>query len=217
MSMKVYSAYKLKSEVTDDHAKFWAWVRKTIHRGEREVTKVLRNLYGTMSEEILEDGNEQFQELLKLFEDNYSARLAFCNRKLTQLYKASSLSSERNTFDFDVSIAIREMDGDLYLIPYADMLVKHTLDFLKRDRCLEDFCYWNNTDPPDGMHKGEGYKRWEARGRIWDKIDQRGWRDYLVVEVCSYAKFSNVDPYMAMRHEHLLEKKKAALDTQFCP
>lgn len=34
----------------------------------------------------------------------------------------------------------------------------------------EDFCYWNNTDPPEGMREGAGYDQWQERGRLWHEI-----------------------------------------------
>ena len=35
----------------------------------------------------------------------------------------------------------------------------------------EEFAYWNNTDPPEGMREGKGYDAWQDRGRIWNEIN----------------------------------------------
>jgi len=37
----------------------------------------------------------------------------------------------------------------------------------KAPKWAEDFSYWNNTDPPDGMT----WKQFNARSRVWDKIN----------------------------------------------
>lgn len=35
---------------------------------------------------------------------------------------------------------------------------------------LVEFSYWNNTDPPARMGRGAGYKRWQERGKQWDRV-----------------------------------------------
>lgn len=41
---------------------------------------------------------------------------------------------------------------------------------------IVEFSYWNNTDPPDGMREGAGYRRWVARGKQWDRVALDGGR-----------------------------------------
>lgn len=33
----------------------------------------------------------------------------------------------------------------------------------------EEYPYWDNTDPPEDMRDGKGYRKWEARGLEWAK------------------------------------------------
>lgn len=41
---------------------------------------------------------------------------------------------------------------------------------------VEDFSYWNNTDPPEEMTRA----RWEARGKQWNRVAlDRGWQDRM--------------------------------------
>lgn len=207
MSTKVYVAYKLDPKVTRNHAKFWKWIRETLHRGEQEVAKVIRETYVNLMKDIKED-HEEFQRLRKEHGD-YFSRLTFVHDTMARGFKASTMSHERHLFDFDVTVSIRELKGDLYVIPYADMLVAHTLDFMKEDKRLLDFCYWNNTDPPEGMREGLGYRRWQERGRVWDKLNDNGWREYLLITVCDFSKFMYVDPWLDMIREHHDAEKEA--------
>jgi len=32
---------------------------------------------------------------------------------------------------------------------------------------VEDYPYWDNTDPPEGMRDGAGYRRWRRRAKDW--------------------------------------------------
>ncbi len=206
MSVKIWVAYKLKPQVTKDPAKFWKWVRETQARGEAEVQKVIRKLYGEMVENLKTDSEEYIKSLGENGKDDYYHRLTYCHDALVREFKRQGLSSLRSLFDFDVTIAIRELDGDLYVTPYCDMLCRNVLDFMKEDKRLVDFAYWNNTDPPEGMRQGAGYKRWEARGKVWDRIDPHI-REYLSITVCDFQKFMYVDPWLDMvREEHSLRK-----------
>ena len=55
-------------------------------------------------------------------------------------------------------------DGYAYLIPIA----AHALHLeLKLGEPFQDYCYWNNTDEPDGMTR----KQWKTRERHWDKLN----------------------------------------------
>lgn len=35
---------------------------------------------------------------------------------------------------------------------------------------LHEFSYWNNVDPPRGFTSAEGYKKWQDRGKVWDRV-----------------------------------------------
>lgn len=210
MSTKVYVAYKIRPHITKNHVKFWKWVRDTIARGEKEVQAVLRTVYAEMLTNVQTD-SEEYTKHRGENEDSYFYRLSFCHDTLVREFKRQETSLRRDPFDFNVTIAIRELHGELYLIPHCDMLVRNTLDFLKEDRRLTDFAYWNNVDPPEGMQEGSGHRRWKARGHVWDLLNEKGWRDYLLITICDFQKFMYVDPWLDMTHEHHDAQKKTDL------
>lgn len=39
---------------------------------------------------------------------------------------------------------------------------------------IEEFSFWDNTDPPDDMSEGEGYERWVNRGLQWKRVAMDG-------------------------------------------
>ncbi len=202
MSTKVYVAYKLKPHVTKSHVGFWAWARETQARAEQEVRLVIRQVYCHMADNLKAD-DEAYLRYLTSFgaKDSSRQRLTFCHNTLVQNYKKQVASSLRDDYDFDVTIAIRELHGDLYITPYYDMACRHVLDFMKEDKRLSDFAYWDNADPPEGMREGSGYRRWKARGKVWDQIDPHI-REYLLITVCDSQKFMYVDPWMEMLRDY---------------
>lgn len=205
MSTKVYVAYKVRPHIAKDPSQFWGWVRGTIARGEKEVQKVIRALYAELAAKVLID-SEAYKKHLGKETDGYLPRLSFAHRTVMHEFTKQESNPRRNLFDLGVEIAIRELDGGLYVIPHCDMLASNTLDFLKKDKALVDFCYWNNTDPPEGMTR----RRWEARGKVWDAINDRGWRDYLLMTICDPSKFVYIDPWIDMVNEHNRKLKKEA-------
>lgn len=201
MSIKIYTAYKMKRAVAKNPTLFWKWLRETRARGELEVRKVLRNVYASMMDSSLYPEGEEYKTFLDGRVDKPSYRLDHVHEILSERYRAQSVSHQRDMFDFDVSITIRELDGNLYLIPYCDMQMKHALNFLSRDPRLEDFAYWNNVDMPEGMSD----RRWRARGRVWNRLDPDDdptrWRTHLVVVISDVLNFYLIDPYMELRQK----------------
>lgn len=65
-------------------------------------------------------------------------------------------------------------DGFMYVIPWANFSADNY--FAKVEKKLpsfiEDFSYWNNTDPPEDLPGGE--EAWEEREKIWEKVGPGG-------------------------------------------
>lgn len=197
MSTKVYVAYKLK-----DSNDLWPWVRDTRRRGEEEVKTVLRTMYADFGKAV-KTRSKKFKEGVASGKSAARMRLSLTHDLLREGYKSQLSSSQRGPFNFDVSVVIREFEGGLYILPYCDWMMRDVLDFLKKDKRLEDFAYWNNTDMPDGMTD----KAWKARGRVWDALDANGWGDYLAIHIMEWTKFFQVDPYWDLVKElHTKEK-----------
>jgi len=201
MSVKLYTAYRVKPRVAKNPRLLWTWIRDTYERGEKEVANVLRSMYEIGVENVKVDSPE-YQRALRNYEDEDLARLSVARDLVYKEYRTQANSSERNPYDFDVSLVIRELDGNLYLLPHCDMMVRDVLNFLRRDTRIEDFSYWNNVDPPDDMRSGAGYRRWKARGKVWDALEPNDnlarWRQFLVMEIMSANRYYQIDPYPAM-------------------
>jgi hypothetical protein len=198
VSTKIYVAYRLKKRV-----KLWAWVRKTRTRAVLEVRKELRNLYKMLVEHV-DVTSERYKKALDFTKDDeYQARLEVAHENLVKEYRGQVGKAERDLFDFDVSLTLREHRGRVYVIPHCDMLLGKVLDFLKEDEDLEDYAYWDNTDMPEGMRR----KEWKARGLKWRAIDKAGWGQHLIVSIVEPSGFYLIDPYMDLCHEHARQKK----------
>ncbi len=203
MSTKIYVAYRMK-----DPTDLWPFMRDVIAEGGRrvrlEVNKLIRAIVA--DDELLKEHDA--------FEREPKDRFGAVYRSVEKRYRDQAGSAQRDMFDFDVRVVIRELDGELYLIPHCDMLLRRTLDFLKRDERLIDYSYWNNTDRPSKYSQ----RAWDYRGKMWDAIDASGWRNYLVIEVCTTASFYEVVPdpvserYLkwAMREDRKRARKQAA-------
>ena len=211
MSVKIYTAYKIRPHVVRNQTLFWKWVRETIQRGEKGLQKVLLGLYKSMMDGSWEK-RSGYEEVFGTADDTPLRRLRHCHETIVVEYLKQARNSYRDPFDFDVNISIRELDGQLYLIPHCDMLARDTLNFLKRDSSLVDFAYWNNVDPPDRMRSGAGYRRWKARGKVWDQLDpydnRNRWREYLLINICDVSKFSYLDPYLDLARKLRKTAKK---------
>lgn len=66
--------------------------------------------------------------------------------------------------DFEFTISLMPFEGQVYGITYTEQRAWQTL-WMDKPFVL-DFCYWDNTDPPEELPEEE----WEERGRVWSKI-----------------------------------------------
>lgn len=67
-------------------------------------------------------------------------------------------------------------DGYMYVIPWASYNAGNYFPKVEDQLpdFVEEFGYWNNTDPPEEFRDDEGYARWEARGKLWEKVGPGG-------------------------------------------
>lgn len=66
--------------------------------------------------------------------------------------------------DFEFTISLMPFEGQVYGIAYTEQREWQRL-WLEKPFVI-DFCYWDNTDPPEELPEDE----WEERGRIWNAI-----------------------------------------------
>ena len=197
MSTKIWVAYRLKKS-----ADLWPFV----HDVRLKATAVLKRELEAVYAQVMGGVDQTSEPYLKALEDYrgdaWRAQLYIAEKFVRDAYKVSDTSPERNYFDFDVSIGIRQFEKKLYIIPYCDMRMKKVLDFLRRDRRLEDYHYQNQTDKPKRISN----KAWEERARVWNGMDAADqWQDVLVLDICRYNMFYQIDPVWDM----CLKRRKA--------
>lgn len=110
-------------------------------------------------------------------------------------YKEQLGSSLRDPWALDASVTFREHEGAYYLIPYSDRLsvTYGCLSFLTGHPDLEDFSYWNNTDPPEHVPEEE----WDHRASVWEALFDR-WSHYLTLDIISLETFNDICPSFHM-------------------
>ncbi len=113
-----------------------------------------------------------------------------------QKYGAQLASRARSTWNLDVSVSVRELDGACYLIPHCDRvsLVGGSLDFLAEFTGLEAYGYWNNADKPDDVSDHE----WDQRRDVWGRMLDR-WSEYVSLDIVTFGSFHEVSPAAEMR------------------
>lgn len=184
MSTKIYTAYRLKPGID-----FWKFARNVQEKGRKNITKVLQKRVYPVVMSMIDPTSEEYKN--HYGKDDYSKRRNLAYDKIRKGFIAQLSSYQRNEFDFNVYLNVYEYNRRKYIIPYCDMYMKNVLNFLSRDKRLEDFRYWNNTDAPSHISK----KEWNKRGEIWDKIYKQGWYNSIIISVCDRDTFSVVDPY----------------------
>lgn len=100
---------------------------------------------------------------------------------------------QRNPWALDVAVTMRRYRNRFYLVPYCDRacLLRGTLDFMAEDERLEDFSYWNNTDPPDEVSS----QQWAWRGTVWnDLTEHERWSEHLTLDIVSWMGWNDVSP-----------------------
>ena len=192
MSLRIGRAYRLRKGVD-----LWAFVRDTRKRGEAEVRKALRKVYAIAMAEVRID-SDGYRIALAETGSEQRARLSLARNLLREEYAGQLRSHERNLYDFNVSIAFRERDGYIYLIPHCDMMMRDVLDFLDHDPRLKEYHYQNAADRPESI----GAREWRERRKVWEPMtDHEPWQDVLVLELCSWGKWPMLDPWLDLARE----------------
>lgn len=196
MSMKIYTAYRLKNSKD-----LWEFVRDVRRKGARRVRGLLEERFQLLYGSLLVRESPEYTTALRMHPDNAEKAMTLAaDLYLSHAYRDQASKHERNIWDFDVSIAIREYKGRLYLIPNVGAGSKGALDFLNRDKRLEDFSYWDNTDKPARIST----KEWNQRRVVWEQLTASyigvnkfyldNWNDYLVVDICSNQTYWTIKP-----------------------
>ncbi len=220
MSLKVYRAYKLRQP---QH--FWKTVAYMRQQATEAVRAQLRALYKEWMANI-DTTSEVYKKEFEIYGSNpyvvskyskteqrkradHAARREIVRRIFREGYKQSSVSSERDLFNFDVAITFRELDGEIYVIPYCESLLRDVLDFLDKDkRRFKEYHYQDQSDPPPITEVST--KEWAERKQVWETLSEyKRWPDYLVLDICSWNGWWQVDPGLEVTFEANAKKRAA--------
>ncbi len=199
MSTKIYEAYRTK--LGGDS---WTMIPKLRKKAEAGAKECLRILYEEVAKDV-DTSSERYQKALASSKDERLARLTVAQEIIPREYKAQAASDIRSSFNLDVSLAIRQHEGRCYIIPHVDTSIRNALEFLKHNKKLDAYPYWNNTDKP--KHVTE--KQWNIRGETWRAMFAN-WQDVLVLHVVDVGSFYMNDIGWTMMRERMAEMRANA-------
>lgn len=160
MSTKIYFAYRMPTKVFNT---FLASFRNVVFAAAKEH---VRKMTTSITEQELKAffkerkgayGRVSFKKYMEEHESNLRVKLVL------QKIKDESKSRLRSLDCIDCSLNVWMHAGRMYVILYGESwLWRH----FKPPEKVEDYCYWNNTDEPDGVTR----RQWKARGDTWDKV-----------------------------------------------
>lgn len=182
MSTKIYNAYRVKRGV-----KLWPVLWDIKKKATKNIQKVLIDMYNRVLSN--ESAKNEVRGNLKLEADCEVGPIEVSDN-IKKAYRLQLGSHARNPFNFDVKVSVRELDGRFYLIAHCDWVMGEVLDFLAKDKRLEDFHYQNSSDKPDEIPQRE----WNLRSRTWDRMDRAGWRNFVLLTICDWDTFPYIDP-----------------------
>lgn len=205
MSLKVYRAYKLR-----DPRQFWETVRYIQKRGKESVQARLLELYYAWIPTV-DPKKEEFKKALAVYSAifnlkgnaaavDFYARLEVVGSTFREGYRAAAAGTQKDLFDFDVSLTFRELNGQIYLIPYCSGLLAEVLDFLDKDRKrFKEYHFQNQSDPPPVTEVSR--REWKERGKVWQALTEPGeWENYLCLEICSWRSWWQIDPRLRVKY-----------------
>lgn len=209
MSIKVWEAYRVKKGHN-----IWEVMRDIRLIAEKRARKTLTKLYDQFLKDWNNDPKMKLAAAKLIYRDEKRAKesakekwsYAQAHDFVYRQYAAQRATSERNPFDLDVCVAVRQLRGRFYLIPYPGSgFLGATLRFLAKHPALEDYHYQNQTDRPENISARE----WARRSKIWDVLlDDDRWPDKLALDIVSVDGFVRVDPWMKLLIDGMRRRRK---------
>lgn len=188
MSTKVYEAYRLK-----DSSQLWEFIADTKRSGQRNVQKMMIDILA--------------RRCATANVDPTSSNYYDLESKIKKEYQEGFINPSWNPFCYDVKLSFRKKGRHHYIIPYQDQMPRFykVLDFLKRDKRLEPYHYWNNTD----KDKKVSSREWTARGKVWEYFcSDYNWDSQLILEICDLSQFYKLLPWEKKDRDQVTEKWK---------
>lgn len=185
MSLVVREGYKLK-----DSVQLWPFIRWMRKRATVNMKATLRDrLVAEHIDPVV------FESALKYASDNphlqgklgehmtaylrSSVQYQLAGKQLREKFDKASNSPFRDMDDFEASVAFRELDGQVYFIPHIGLGFRDCLAFLQKSSKVKQFWVDTRVDGCPGIPSAD----WQERIRVWDALNDNGWKDYLVLEL----------------------------------
>lgn len=156
MSTKIYQAYRAPAEYIVD---LIDWGRDTMETAamvwlERLMENIDPEKLGECPEHIAGDPEgEKVWERAKRLET------------VMELVKEEVKSPYKSVLNINCGMNLWFYAGKVYMIPIGERFIVEELD-KSLPEWLEDYSYWNNTDPPEEITD----EQWRERGETWDQI-----------------------------------------------
>jgi hypothetical protein len=154
-------------------------------RNKRQLWPVVRKIHDRARKNVLTVLGEHYRELIakRTTPDAEFGTFQAC-RYVRAQYAAQSIAAQRNQYDLDVAVAVREAeDGRILLIPYPGSgLFSLSLGFMKTMKELRDYHYQNSSDRPSHITQ----RTWAERARTWGPLlRDPAWHRFLTLDVVS--------------------------------
>ena len=186
MSTKIFDAYRTKLGVD-----LWQLIAKIRPQAEKNVTRLVQRVYCQL-EPGVDTNSPDYAKQLKIYGNEFVARAAGVRDFILKAYKQQLGSGLRNSFNYDVCVAIRKLGRRYYLRCHFDYPLDGVLDFLKELPELEEYEYRNSSD---AQLEDMSVRAWRARGRTWDRVE-KNWHNFLILPICDYdSYFQDLDPW----------------------
>lgn len=201
MSTKVYNAF-----VLTDSSQLWPVLRRIRIAAEKAARDRIDDLANLLSSRVSADSHAYKETRNKnLGSDDWEIREHVAWTQLDANYREVSTSLRRSPWDFDVSLSVREHQGNFYLIAHEGDGMRGTLvPVLEAQPELMDFHYQNCTDRPEEVPEDE----WASRAAIWGAMTEVDvWWDYLSLDIVCWGNWWRMRTQLDRLHQHCLDKK----------
>jgi len=158
MSTQIYYAYRFKKDKWVEfidliHDQMINLVAKIIRKGMKDIK---------IDEEKYKADVKKYAPKNKRKRRRLRRNIQF--RAVMKRCKETSNRLEIDSFDIDCAVNFWIGNEYVYVIPICPRWIMRDLKF---PEWVENYCYWNNVDPPDGISGDE----WDKRGAVWDEIN----------------------------------------------
>jgi hypothetical protein len=163
MSTKIYNGYMINRILTFQQAK------DMIRPFQEKVRGICRRKVATQAAGIASAIIDRRCLSLPTEADKPPAAGAgfYAFNAILQGYGKSRQEHARSEYDYECEVTFLPCRRRTLLLLFSEQ-EEYDEEFARIGK-VREYAYYNNTDPPEGFRKGEGYRRWQERGKDWDE------------------------------------------------